>query len=74
MNLARFFVLGEKYFFNLMAMGYSPYIPEKGSIRTLTITDKQYDKMEFLVGNLHEQRKNIFCSTYIILKRKKIIQ
>lgn len=43
-----------------MAMGYSPYIPEKGSIRTLTITDKQYDKMEFLVGNLHKQRKNIF--------------
>ncbi|MDY0855076.1 CRISPR-associated endonuclease Cas2 [Bacillus thuringiensis] len=32
-------------------------IPTKGSIRTLTVTDKQYAKMEFLVGKPTQTEK-----------------
>ena len=37
-------------------------LPEKGSVRCLTITEKQYENMEFLVGKPTVKDKKIDCN------------
>lgn len=32
-------------------------LPPKGSVRTIIITEKQYERMDFLVGNLNYKEK-----------------
>lgn len=36
-------------------------LPENGSIRLLVITEKQYESMEILVGDLHEEDSPFVC-------------
>ena len=44
---------------HMQRLSYS--LPEKGSVRCLTITEKQYEKMKFLVGKptVKERRVNV---------------
>ena len=37
-------------------------LPEKGSVRCLTITEKQYEEMKFLVGKPTIKEKSINCN------------
>lgn len=41
-------------------------LPENGSIRLLVITEKQYESVEILVGNLKEQDKPFICEQLTI--------
>ena len=36
-------------------------LPENGSVRLLVITEKQYESIEILVGNLHEEDTPFIC-------------
>lgn len=37
-------------------------LPEKGSVRCLTITEKQYEDMKFLVGKPMTKEKKVNCN------------
>ena len=37
-------------------------LPEKGSVRCLTITEKQYEEMQFLVGKPSVKEKRVNCN------------
>ena len=37
-------------------------LPEKGSVRCLTITEKQYEEMKFLVGKPSIKKKRVNCN------------
>ena len=37
-------------------------LPEKGSVRCLTITEKQYEEMKFLVGKPSVEEKRVNCN------------
>lgn len=37
-------------------------LPEKGSVRCLTITEKQYEEMKFLVGKPSVKEKRVKCN------------
>jgi CRISPR-associated protein Cas2 len=37
-------------------------LPEKGSVRCLTITEKQYEEMKFLVGKSSVKEKRVNCN------------
>lgn len=37
-------------------------LPSKGSVRCLTITEKQYENMKFLVGKPEAKSKKIDCN------------
>ena len=37
-------------------------LPEKGSVRCLTITEKQYEEMKFLVGKPSVKEKRVNCN------------
>ena len=37
-------------------------LPEKGSVRCLTITEKQYEEMKFLVGKPSVKEKRVTCN------------
>ena len=39
----------------------STAVPENGSVRLLVITEKQYESIEILVGNLHEEEGPFIC-------------
>ena len=36
-------------------------VPENGSVRVLTITEKQYETIEILIGELHEDDTKFVC-------------
>ena len=36
-------------------------LPDNGSVRLLVITEKQYETIEILVGNLHEEEGPLIC-------------
>lgn len=42
-------------------------LPEKGSIRILMVTEKQYSKMEILVGGISKLEKEITVEPFLIL-------
>ena len=42
--------------------------PQKGSIRVLTLTEKQYSSMEVIIGGLTESEKNIKDRRLIIIE------
>lgn len=43
------------------------FMPEKGNVRTLVITEKQYDDMKIFVGSKNETEKSIGTERMIII-------
>lgn len=41
-------------------------VPENGSVRLLTITEKQYETIEILIGELHEDDTKFACEQLTI--------
>lgn len=39
----------------------SAYVPDNGSVRLLTVTERQYEKMEILLGNLKVEEDSFAC-------------
>ena len=52
-------------------------IPKTGSVRLLTVTEKQYASMEILVGSLKKEEEigdnSSFCSEFPVFKNKKAV-